>query len=92
WIEQSGGDPLADSARRSLADVLSQEAIPEAMEVAMQMDSATARDAALTRYFAEWRKRDDASAQDWLDSHWSDLPGTARETLADVQGRELQPK
>jgi hypothetical protein len=92
WIEESGSDPMADRARRSLADVLSQDAIPEAMEMAMQMDSAAGRDAALTRYFAEWRKRDDASAQDWLDSNWSTLPATARQTLADVQGRELQSK
>jgi hypothetical protein len=92
WIDEVPENPMADRARQSLADVLSQEAIPEAMDVAIGMQSTVARDAALARYFAEWRKRDDASAQDWLESNWATLPDTARQSLGNIQGRGYQPK
>jgi hypothetical protein len=92
WIDDGQGSLYNDQARQSLADVLSQEAIPEAMDLAIDMHSEVARDAALARYFAEWRKRDDASAQEWLQSSWSKLPNSAQQTLGKVQGRGYQPK
>jgi hypothetical protein len=92
WIDDGQGSLYNDQARQSLADVLSQEAIPEAMDLAIDMHSEVARDAALARYFAEWRKRDDASAQEWLQSSWFKLPNSAQQTLGKVQGRGYQPK
>lgn len=92
WIDESGDDPLVDRARRSLGDVVSQEAPPEAMDLALAMNSAAARDAALARYYSEWRKRDDVSAQDWLETHWTSLPAASQQTLSGIQARELQPK
>ena len=89
WIDTAGGSALGDRARQSLADVLSQEAIPDALDLALGMNSAGARDAALARYFREWRKRDDASAQDWLDANWAGLPATAQGALAKVQARQV---
>jgi hypothetical protein len=92
WVDQASGNPLADQARRSLGDVLSQQAIPDALDVAMGIDSPEARDAAMARYFREWRKRDDASAQDWLDARWAGLPAGTQDALAGVQGQALRPK
>ncbi|GAA5484575.1 hypothetical protein [Haloferula sargassicola] len=92
WIDAAGPDSLADRARQSLGDVLSQNAMPDAMDVALGMSSAPARDAALARYFREWRKRDDATAQDWLDANRTSLPATAQDTLEQVNGQVFQAK
>ena len=92
WIGEATGDPLVDRARQSLADVLSQEMMPDALDVAMGMESPVARDAALERYYREWRKTDDAGAQDWLDMNWSSLPDSSRTALEKVQAQVLQPK
>ncbi|MCP5547840.1 MAG: hypothetical protein H7A50_10755 [Akkermansiaceae bacterium] len=92
WIDAAGNNPLGDRARQSLGDVLSQEAIPDALDLALGMKSAVARDAALARYFREWRKRDDASAQDWLDANWAGLPATTQGALAKVQTKAFYQK
>lgn len=92
WVDQAPDDPWADQARMSLGDVLSQQTIPDALDVALGMNSAESRDAAMARYFREWRKRDDASAQDWLDANWGGLPAGTQDALGRVQGQVLQPK
>lgn len=92
WVDQVPDHAWADQARMSLGDVLSQQAIPDALDVAMGMNSAESRDAAMARYFREWRKQDDASAQDWLDANWSGLPAGTQDALGAVQGRAYQPK
>lgn len=87
WIDDSVGDPMVDRARRSLGDVLAQSSTPDAMDLALGMTSAVARDETLVRYFREWRKTDDESAQDWLQVNWSTLPDTAQRQLAAEQGK-----
>jgi hypothetical protein len=87
WIDAGETGSHADRARQSLADVLSQQNIADSLNLALGMESAVARDQAAARYFREWRKRDDASAQDWLDASWSTLPDTTRTELAKEQAR-----
>lgn len=92
WIDSAAGDPLVDQARLSLGDVLSQSALPDAMDLAMGMSSNAARDEAMSRYFREWRKQDDASAQDWLDANWTGLSEATQGALQQVNAQSLQPR
>jgi hypothetical protein len=87
WIDAGDAGTHADRARHSLADVLSQQNVPDALDLALGMTSEVARDQAAARYFREWRKRDDASAQDWLDANWASLPDSTRGELAKEQAR-----
>ncbi len=92
WISQSDAGSLTDRARQSLGDVLTQTNQPGAMTLALGMSSEVARNESLARYFREWRKTDDASAQDWLQSNWSTLPASAQTQLAAVQGKAVISK
>ena len=87
WIDDGDAGTHTDRARQSLADVLSQQNLPDALDLALGMTSEVARDQAAARYFREWRKRDDASAQDWLDANWASLPDSTRGELAKEQAR-----
>ncbi|MDA0765909.1 MAG: hypothetical protein O3A87_07825 [Verrucomicrobia bacterium] len=89
WIATEPPVGLGDRARLSLGDVLTASDVPTAMDLALGMNSAGARDEALGRFFREWRKSDDASAQDWLDVHWASLPVSARERLVQEQARAV---
>jgi len=92
WISQSAAGSLTDLARQSLGDVLTATNQPDAMSLALGMSSEIARNEALARYFREWRKTDDASAQDWLQTNWNSLPATAQTQLTAVQGKAVMPK
>jgi hypothetical protein len=92
WVNQSAAGSLTDRARQSLGDVVTETNPPDALSLALGMNSEIARNETLARYFREWRKRDDAAAQDWLQTHWSILPATAQTQLATVQGKAVQPK
>jgi hypothetical protein len=92
WIKQSDPGSLTDRARQSLGDVLTQTNQPDAMTLALGMSSEVARNESLARYFREWRKRDDAAAQEWLQSNWSTLPASAQTQLAAVQGKAVISK
>jgi len=92
WISQSAAGSLTDRARQSLGDVLTATNQPDAMSLALGMSSEIARNEALARYFREWRKTDDAAAQNWLQTNWSSLPATAQTQLTAVQGKAVMPK
>jgi hypothetical protein len=92
WISQSAAGSLTDRARQSLGDVLTETNQPAALTLALGMNSEIIRNEALARYFREWRKRDDAAAQDWLQTNWSTLPATAQTQLATVQNKAVRPK
>ena len=92
WIDGASGDPMADRARRSLGDVLAQTSQPDAMTLALGMSSEVTRNETLTRYFRDWRKTDDAAAQDWLQSNWATLPATAQKQLAAEQAKVVIPR
>lgn len=92
WISQSAAGSLTDRARQSLGDVLSETNQPDAMTLALGMSSEIARNEALARYFREWRKTNDAAAQDWLQTNWSSLPATAQTQLGAEQAKVAIPK
>ena len=85
-------DATSDRARQSLGDVLSQSNLPDALDIALGMQSPAVRDDSVARYFNEWRKRDDASAQDWLDAIWNGLPASTQQAISKVQTKLVEPK
>jgi len=92
WIDQVPADATSDRARQSLGDVLSESNLPDALDVALGMQSPAVRDNSVARYFNEWRKRDDASAQDWLDASWGGLPTGTQQAISKVQTKRVEPK
>ncbi|MCW1923390.1 hypothetical protein OKA05_12565 [Luteolibacter arcticus] len=92
WLGGEVDDTLADRARQSLGDVLSETSLPDTMDLALGMTSEKARNEALARYFREWRKRDDEGALDWLQTNWDTLPESSRTQLTAEQSRAVTPK
>jgi len=87
WINAQPVTPDLDQARLSLADVLSATDINGAMTLASQIATPLGRDSAITRYFHQWRKIDEASAQDWLNANWTALAATTQQRLTQEQNR-----
>ncbi len=85
WVENSEQNAISDAARRSLADVLSQNSILDSIDVAMGIGSTEDRNDAVARYFRQWRKSDDASAQEWLGVAWEVMPVDLQERLQKEQ-------
>lgn len=85
WIETAPGDPLSDQARQSLGDVLTATRMPAAMNLALGMSVPGERDQAVARFFREWRKTDDPSAQEWLQASWPTLSSSTRDRLTQEQ-------
>jgi hypothetical protein len=92
WIAQNPPADLGDRARLSLGDVLTSSDLPSAMELALGMHSAKARNESVSRFFREWRKSDDPGAQDWLDANWNSLSPEAQARLNQEQAREFVPR
>jgi hypothetical protein len=92
WLDAGADAAIADRARRSLADVLSETNLTDSMDLALGMSSERARNEALGRYFREWRKRDEEGAQDWLQTNWTSLPESSRTQLASEQTRTVAPR
>lgn len=74
WIGEGSRPEFSDTARKSLADVLSQSDVFAAMELAFEIEEAKVREDSVTRYYKLWKKRDAASAGEWLNAIWKDLP------------------
>lgn len=89
WLAENPPAALADRARLSLGDVLTSSDLPGAMQLALEMESADAGNAAAARFFREWRKQDNAGALDWLDTAWFDLPAETRDRLQVELTREV---
>ncbi len=73
WIESSETPSISDRARRSLADVVSQESPLEAIELSLGMSDEALRDDSVARYYRLMRKVDEASADEWYREMTSQL-------------------
>ncbi|MEO8617392.1 MAG: hypothetical protein ABI600_19830 [Luteolibacter sp.] len=81
--------PEMDQARLALADVLASSDISSSMTLASQISSSTGRDDATARYFRQWRKIDDTSAQEWLAQNWNSLTPSVQQRLTLEQRRNI---
>jgi hypothetical protein len=92
WVESAEASTIVDQARRSLADVVSQDDLLLAIDLSMGISDETARVDAVARYFRHWRKLDDASAQEWLNEVWSEAPAELQERLDQEQKAIVVPR
>ncbi len=92
WVENSEPSEIVDQARRSLADVVSQDNILSAIDLSMGISDSTARNDAVARYYRHWRKVDDASAQEWIGEVWSEVPADLKLRLDREQRSPVNPK
>lgn len=89
WINANPSTPVMDQPRLSLADVTASQDIPAAMDLALSLSSPTTRDQAVARYFREWRKVDNDSAQDWAAQNLAGLPASTQQRIAREQDRPV---
>jgi len=92
WVESAEASTIVDQARRSLADVVSQDDILSAIDLSMGISDETTRIDAVARYFRHWRKVDDASAQEWLNEVWSEAPLGLQDRLEREQKSIIVPR
>jgi hypothetical protein len=88
-VDGSTASPEMDVARVALADVLAATDISSSISLAFGITSPTGRDDAAARYFRQWRKFDDASAQEWLTQNWGTLEPSTRQRLTREQQRSV---
>ncbi len=88
-VDANPASPEMDQARLALADVLASSDINSSITLASQISSTTGRNDATARYFRQWRKIDDASAQEWLTQNWSTLPPSTQQRLTVEQRRAI---
>jgi len=88
-VDTSPASPEMDKARMALADVLAATDIGASMDVAFGISSPASRDDAAVRYFRQWRKTDDVSAQEWLTQKWGTLDPSTQQRLAREQRRAI---
>jgi hypothetical protein len=91
WVENSEASTISDQARRSLADVVSQDDILDSIDLALGISTSEERNDAVARYFRQWRKKDDASAQEWLGAAWQVIPTDLQERLEREQLLKVAP-
>lgn len=91
WLENAEPSIVTDQARRSLADVRSQDDILDSMDLALGISTSKERNDAVARYFRQWRKTDDASAQEWLNDYWSVIPPDLQKRLNQEQLLKVNP-
>ena len=89
WINSNPSSSAMDQPRLSLADVTASQDIPAAMDLALSLSTAAGRDQAVVRYFREWRKVDNDSAQDWLAQNLNSLPASTQQRIALEQVRPV---
>lgn len=88
-LEGTAVSPEMDQARLALADVLAATDIGSSLDLAAGISTAPGRDDAAARYFRQWRKVDDASAQEWLGQNWGSLEPSTRARLTREQQRVI---
>ena len=91
WIEQNSDPGISDLARRSLGDVITQEDMLGAMELANNIIESNLRSDTLTRYFRHWRQKDNASANEWFMLYGPSLDDSSRRRIAAEQKRPVTP-
>lgn len=89
WIDSKPASGQMDQARLSLADILAPTDIRSSMDLAFGITNGTSRDDAVGRYFHEWRKIDNDTAQDWLKSVWGNLGPSTQQRLTKEQARRV---
>jgi len=87
WIATEPPGPAMDQARQSLAEVWTDTDPAAAMDLAAGLSSPDRQADAMGRFYRKWRTSDAASANDWLQSQWSNLPAGAQKRLASEQAR-----
>ena len=92
WVAKQPPGATADTGRISLGEVLTQNDPPGALQTAMGIGNADARNDALSKFFRLWRKTDDNAAQEWIKQKWTTLPPDAQQRLAKEQSRRLVPR
>jgi hypothetical protein len=60
----------------------------DAMRQSVAISDGTRRGDAVSKFFREWRKVDDAGAQAWVKSAWPSLGADVRERLEREQKRK----
>lgn len=89
WIAANPPSAAMDTARLSLADVISDHDMAGAMDLAFGISTLAGRDDAISRYYHHWRKVDEASAQDWLAQTLPSLPVSTQTRLRQEQDRPI---
>lgn len=92
WIAGAPAGDLSDRARRALGDVLTASDPQASMELAMGISQGPRQEEAMGRFFREWRKNDDPSAQQWWIKNGDSLPGGVQERLAQEQARVVRSR
>ncbi len=91
WVAKQPPGAIADMARESLGEVLTQTDPAGAIQTALGITSGPERRDAAAKFFRHWRKTDDAAAQRWLQSGWAGLPPDVQQRLAKEQTRVVTP-
>ena len=92
WVAKQPPGTTTDTARVSLGEALTQSDIPGALQTALGIDNADARNDALSKYFRLMRKTNDPAAQEWIKQKWATLPPDAQRRLAKEQSRRVVPR
>ena len=89
YVQSQPVSAVMDQPRLSLADVTAATDIQASIDLALGVSTAQGRDEAMARYFRQWRKVDDDSAQQWLTQTWTSLGATTQQRLAREQARTV---
>ncbi len=92
WVDSAAANGMSDLGRTSLGDVLSATDPSSSLDLALGMSTGPARNDALARYFRDWRKTDESSAFDWLQSTWATLPADSQTRLMKEADRNIIPR
>jgi hypothetical protein len=91
WVAKQAAGGIADVARVSLGEVLTQTDPAGAIQAALGITNAAERQDAAAKFFRHWRKADDAAAQRWLQTGWASLPPDVQKRLTKEQARVVVP-
>lgn len=87
YVGETANTAWGDQARRSLADVRSQNDPAGALDLALGLSDSGTRDDSMATYFKKWNQRDGASAGDWLDLNSKRLPDSTGVRLNRIRGK-----
>lgn len=78
WIGSMNPGDQADLARRSLGDVMMASDPAGALDLAFGIRNEGRQSDAITRYYRQFSRLDEPSAQEWLQNEWDRLPASAQ--------------
>ncbi len=92
YLPEAGNGEWGELARRSLADVRSQNDPAGALNLALGLTDVGTRDDSMAKYFRKWNQRESANAGDWLDMNYPQLPASTVERLNVIRNQgKAQP-